>query len=352
MTTPIQEKPTQDPKEKPRRAPAPPKIPVPVGLDVGYGYVKISLGDQSHTFPSLVAPLNPGEREMSLQDHQDIVEVDDQQFLVGPGAAEGGFRFREQYDAWWGSPTYKALLTKASQFIPKGACIVTGLPLHLFIVPQARQQVATLIKHKLHAKSVTVLCQGIGALASAISRDASLKERRIAIADIGTRTTELIGMAKTRFLKERSRGLVFGVAQIFEHLAAQFTQTYGRSLDPYEIDTAYRNQTTLTIRNITLAPKDLHDRLRTYLQQFMDDLHEEMVRTWDIANREESKTIAPQFDLLLFCGGGAPLLEELIKERYPHAHVMPHAHLANAEGYWHMAANQLNAHEPSHGATA
>ena len=326
------------PKAAKVKSPPPPSIPV--GLDLGYGYVKIFFEEQAHTFPSLVAPIDSADLGISFHQPEDIVQVDGQSYLVGQAAAQSEFRFRDQWDSWWNSPAYQALLMKAAQIVPKGATIVTGLPLHLYGTAKNKERVGVLVKQLLKAKSVTVLCQGLGALGQAIKEHPEFLQQRVAIADIGTRTTELVAMARTTFLRHHSQGLLLGTAKIFQRLATQFTETFGRTLDPYEIDEAYRNQHSLTIRNVTLSSKDLYDRLLPLLEDFMEELHGEMARIWDITRRQDPHTLGPEFDSIIFCGVGAHLLTTLLKTRYPHSTILPHSQLANAQGYANLATNQ------------
>ncbi len=89
-------------------------------LDVGYGYTKImdSSGAQ-HIFPSLVAPGDIGSIDLGIASAAcPAVFLDGVEYIVGENAATREFRFVEQYDSWWTSVRFRAIIQYASKFIP------------------------------------------------------------------------------------------------------------------------------------------------------------------------------------------------------------------------------------------
>ena len=55
-----------------------------VAIDVGYGYTKILTQEgQAHVFPSLVAPAELSNIDLSLSDSQETVKLEGAEYIVG-----------------------------------------------------------------------------------------------------------------------------------------------------------------------------------------------------------------------------------------------------------------------------
>ncbi|HBP88751.1 MAG TPA: hypothetical protein DD706_13755 [Nitrospiraceae bacterium] len=315
-----------------------PPIPLAlVGLDVGYGYVKIALEDRIVTYPSVVSPIEPTSISLTLGDQSNVIDLEGQQYQVGEDAVTAAFRFQEQYDSWWVSPAYKALVAFASRHIPPGSYLVTGLPLHIYTVTKAQSQVQTLVRSILRAKRVDVLSQGIGAYCYVLKQYPDLHGCRIALVDIGMRTTELIGMSGAQFLPRLSGGLVVGIGTLLQKAAKTVSQKLGRTIDPYEIDWALRQVKPLHVRGTTLNHDDVNEILRSDFKDFVARIQQEMTRLWD--NR------ASGFDEIVFCGGGSAVLKDAFKALYSNALFLENATFANVKGYLQYA--QWQQHDTS-----
>ncbi len=330
MSTDTQTAPTtRKPQTTKTKKSATPHSPTLVGLDVGYGYVKIAWDNQVVTYPSVVSPLEPTSISLTLGDQSNMVDVEGQQYQVGEDAVTAAFHFQEQYDSWWVSPAYKALVAFAHRHIPPGSYLVTGLPLHIYTASKAQTHIQALVRHILRAKHVDVLSQGIGAYCYVLNQFPDLHGCRIALVDIGMRTTELVGMAGTQFLPRSSTGLVIGIGTLFQKAAQTVSQKLGRTTDPYEIDWAFRQIRPLHVRGATLNHEDIKDILKTDRTDFVSKIQQEMTRLWD----EQ----ASDFDEIIFCGGGSALLQQDFQALYPNALFLQDAAFANVKGYLQYA---------------
>ncbi|GJL61874.1 MAG: hypothetical protein NPIRA04_05280 [Nitrospirales bacterium] len=326
----------QNPKAQTNKTkkPSPPVPPTLVGLDVGYGYVKIAWDDRIVAYPSVVSPIEPNSISLTLGDQSNVVDLEGQQYQVGEDAVTAAFRFQEQYDSWWVSPSYKALVTFAHRHIPAGSFLVTGLPLHMYTSTKAQAQIQTLVKQILRAKHVEVLSQGIGAYCYVLGQYPDLHGGRIALVDIGMRTTELIGMSGTQFLPRSSTGLVMGIGTLLQKAATTVSQKLGRTIDTYEIDWAIRQIKPLHVRGTTLNHEDVMEIIMSDRKDFAANVQREMTRLWNDR--------ASNFDEIIFCGGGSVILQEDFQTLYPNALFLEDSALANVKGYLQYAQWQNN----------
>src|SRR5262245_730736 len=95
----------------------------------------------------------------------------------------------ESPHGWWTSTVYKAIIAHAKKWIPARSSIVTGLPLHNYIAPDARDIVKDIVKSGLQAKDVMIVPQGVGAYFS--DPAFASPTTKVAVVDVGTWTTEL-----------------------------------------------------------------------------------------------------------------------------------------------------------------
>ena len=309
---------------KPLGNPPPPSMLI--GLDIGYGYTKfVSHDHQRMILPSLVAPADMHTFSLGLGDNGHTVTVDGADYVVGEGAVSRGFRFSEEYDGWWTSVRYKALIQYLKQFIPPHSHVCSGLPLHVFNAVKAHEQVQDVIRHGLRASRVTLMPQGVGAFCAATTMDESLKLGRVGIVDIGGRTTELVTLCDGNFLAHQSKGLVLGVSTLFQKAAVQLTTHTERTIDAYEFDWAFRQTKPIMIKGEPVSQEILTRVVQPLIAPFLDELFRDMTTLWG--------TGAPGLDRLVFCGGGAALLQEQLSAFRSHYTVMPDSQFANALGY-------------------
>lgn len=296
-------------------------------IDIGYGHTKIiAEGKTPIVFPSMVAPADLQAIHVGLGHQGSTVTVDHVDYIVGEQALHRGFRFTEEYDGWWTSVRYRALIQYASQYIPAGSHIVTGLPIHVFHSPAAHQQVQDVIRRGLKASQVTLLPQGVGAFIADIRHDEALNHGRVALIDIGSRTTELVAFAEGNYLHHASKGLIHGIAPLYQQLAERMRTNGTHAIDPYEVEAAYLGLRPIRLNGQQIGHEELHEQMDALVQPWLDTLWTQMSQLWGDG--------APTYDRVVYCGGGAVLLGPLLTTRFRQdATVLPDSQLANAMGY-------------------
>lgn len=299
------------------------------GLDLGYGYTKIVLpGDQRISFPSAVAPITP-----SIVDHygplagDDEVNVDGIHCIVGRRAIGLSERFDNLSPVWWITPPFKAIIAMAAKTIPPQSAVMTGLPLNIYAAQNARSIVTNLIKTGLKAKHVEVMPQGVGAFYA----DPSLNHQglKVAIVDIGARTTEFVAMSGGNYQTEDSRGIVLGVSDIYATAASELTPKLGRQVDAYEVERACRGEGEILHHGAPYDLKPIKEQVQRLAKDRAGDILHELVSLWGQQ--------APKYDRVIFCGGGAQLLFPHLKSYRTGTLLMPHAQFANATGFYAIA---------------
>lgn len=315
-----------------RRYAPPPTTQEPIkaaplySLDVGYGYTKIlTPTGQHHLFPSLVAEGDLSTFNLGLVPANNTVIVDGVDYLVGDAALSRGSRFTEEYDSWWTSPRYKALIQYASQFIPAKSRVLTGLPLHIYNSVKAHQQVSDILRRGLRAQEITILPQGVGAFCYAIDQDPTFREGRTGLVDIGMRTTDLVSFSDGQYLPHTSSGLILGVGTIFREVAEQLSTQHGRKIDAYEVDWAVRGTRPLKIKGEILTESALTKLLQPCIKPTAERLFREMTHLWGPG--------APSMDRLVFCGGGTTLFATWLSTFRSSYALLSNSQFANAAGY-------------------
>lgn len=300
-----------------------------IGLDVGYGYTKIVFEDgQRIIYPSLVAPVAVTSIDLGLSLSKSAVQVEGADYVVGEEAVQAGWRFREQYDGWWTSPTFKALVAFAARHVPEGAHVFTGLPLHVYASAAAQTQVAEVVRKGLRTNQVTVFPQGVGAFFAAIAAQPGSEEGRNAFVDIGMRTTEFVGMSNRQYLSDLSCGQVLGVTELFTRVAESLTHQHERTIDPYEVDLAIQDLRPIKVKGDNIPPKVIDETIQPLLKPFAERILGEMARLWGPG--------APSFDRVIFCGGGALMLKPYLSGFRGNVEFLKDSQYANACGYLHF----------------
>ncbi len=302
-----------------------------IGLDIGYGFTKIVREDgECIRFPSAVAAIAPTAIESyGGPTADDEVVVERVRCIVGDRAIGKSDRFPNLHNVWWTGTAYKAIIAHATQWIPPQSTVVTGLPLHTFFAPEARAIVHDIVKSGMKAKTVLVSPQGVGAYYS----DPTIQHptNKVAIVDVGTWTTELIGMAGNDFLAHVSAGLVLGVSDIFATVAQELKEKLGRTVDPYEVERAARGEGDIRAQGRAYPQTAIDERITQLAKERASQILAKMTDLWGLHGAD--------FETILFCGGGAQLLFPYLKTYREGVVLLKDAQFANARGFLQIADN-------------
>lgn len=318
---------------------------LPIGLDVGYGFVKVTDGESGYVFPSVVGeghtqPVFRAEpqRRSSIDDLR--VGMDGRVFFVGKAAIRHSrLAFRDLSPSRAEADDLRILSYAALGLFSTGPVnqfeVVTGLPPgrmylapaladmlrgthHLTLYHQQRQQ-----EVDIQVSRVEVVPQPLGTYwAQAMQAGGGINEAglgRIGVIDIGFRTTDLAAIEDGEFIPEKSRTVAVGLATAYDDIANRLLVEHGLEREPHALDEAViRGRVNVGGRIIDITSMRSEVFAQLGLKIFV-----EVNSTWRILD----------FDRLLVSGGGGQALSTYLLQRLPQAELVPDAITANSKGY-------------------
>jgi plasmid segregation protein ParM len=320
-----------------------------LGVDIGFGYTKVTRGQGVVVFPSQAGPAvrrhESGLNVRSLDYHL-LRPVD---YFVGQLAVQQMVGDTDRAADWVGTEAYTALLWTAlaavTQTFSTGYTVVTGLPInHLHRADELRGILAQRHQVQLNGgdvvktidvSAVRVIAQGIGALLSTVISDGGtvtdaeqVKRGRGAILDIGSKTTGLVSVEGIHEVAAETASVAVGTwdveSAVRRHLAESFPG-WGEKVSAHELMTcilerrAYDRNEAIDLTGIVGDALDL--AARRVLGQAS--------ALWNDGRHLRR---------IIVCGGGGPLFFGHIKARYPHAELIGgDPRFANVVGYFRLA---------------
>ncbi|WP_447974620.1 ParM/StbA family protein [Nitrospira sp. Kam-Ns4a] len=297
--------------------------PAAIGLDVGYGDVKLVTPVERVSYASLIAPID--SRAQVAEDDSDIVTINGTRYLVGDGVLSHGQRLKdhEGIDEWWESEAYRALLARTQAALPRSGHVVVCIPARAFS-SDAVTRVRRIVQSVLDAQTVDVIAQGTAAAIGHFLRTGREPQsgETTGIIDVGSRTTEVIGLDGRRPVFPKTTGLLFGLSRVWETVARQAGEELHRTVDPREVALAVRQRRPLRTRGRMFPIESLLTEVQAAANAIAHDLIAEIERVWP-----------PEFpETVLLAGGGAHYLADSLKAWRPDLVVLPEPEWANAMG--------------------
>ena len=341
---------------------------LPVGFDPGFGNVKAAMVNGSRRMATMPSVVGVGETDLGLLSNfnvpgmrrrthamPDVVEFDGLQYLAGEHVADYGRPIeRMDFLRLAGGPELRTLFYAVMHRLlgpgghgPLG--VIVGLPVEIMLdreralVTRKELRKWMVGGHRfrvngedvvLEVEKVDVLAQPAGAFfAWALSDDGrwmrplSELKHTIAVCDIGFNTLDLFTLRKGQVVARFTQGDTMGMRRAAEHIVRVVRQRFGASLSLHEADALLR------MRRPELATADGVVDMRPVVRQALDTTAAAVVafveRQWGNARR---------FARVLFTGGGAEVLRDVLMAQYPHGIVLDDAVTANALGLARYAA--------------
>ncbi|MFZ5818149.1 MAG: hypothetical protein ACOY93_23095 [Bacillota bacterium] len=323
----------------------------PVGIDVGYGYVKVFDGEDWISFPSVVglahetlgfAGLSNGARTRTMS-----ITVDGQTYHVGELAMrQSAFAFRSLSQSRLEANEFKILfLTGLGLVTDRPAVsmhVVTGLPPGLLYQEKAVAQLLKgdhrvvlrlgkeIVERTLTVESLRILPQPMGTyLGEALDargqvKDEGLVYSRTALVDIGHGTTDLAIAEGGEYVPHLSRTLPVGLATAQAEVSDRLRRELGIVREAYQLDDAMvtgKLKVAGQVRDISAIRDQTYKSLAT---KILTEVHS----SWDVG----------AVDTILFTGGGSKALERFLLSQFPNARLVEPAQTANVRGYFTWAA--------------
>ncbi|HEX6988140.1 MAG TPA: ParM/StbA family protein [Bacillota bacterium] len=319
-----------------------------VGVDLGYGYVKLSSGETELSFPSVVGVGQHLHYQSELRIHQDplanmTVEVGGNRYFVGDLAIrQSGIAARSLDADRVGDRNAQVLLLAGLGMLTtwdkEAYAVVTGLPTSAFAADAERWQEALKGIHQvqfgtngvvkpreIEIAKVRVIPQPFGSLYDQVLDaqgnvvDQDLAAMRIGIVDIGFKTSDLVVADGLEYIDHLSRSTTTAMSTAYDLIAEELRRTLHVHRENYELDRVIREG------KIRLAGKvhDLADARVHAFRSVAAKILTEIESLWDFQS----------LDMIMITGGGGAALAQYLTGEFPHAHVVKDPQMANARGY-------------------
>jgi plasmid segregation protein ParM len=313
-----------------------------VGLDVGYGYTKATNGFKSVVLPSVVGPSVDIKYQNGLitAGRGLKVEIGDRRQFIGELA-----RLQSPFTT---SPLARErdldivrilALTAIHQVHAEGGLVelVTGLPVSWY---DDREELIDALRgchdYRVNGEPITVkirdvhvVPQPFGTLFAVLLTERGilgdpeqLADRKVAVIDVGTYTTDYALSDALRYIETRSGSTEAAMSQVYRMLLRKVETDYGIDIDLNEAELAARDgEITAYGEALNVSP---------LVRAAIDDVAETIVAEAESLWPDRGRTFAQIF----VTGGGAPLMYGPLVDIFPHAHLVAEPQMANADGFY------------------
>lgn len=326
-----------------------------IGIDVGYGFVKVTDGEAGYSFPSVVGEghtkptFSTRMGQFSAIDHLKV-GIGKRIYFVGKAAIRHSkFVYRDlSYNRSVGED-FEILFFSALSLFSGGAStefnVVTGLPVERMHMAEnlvrriKGERTITLYRDgnsrdiQLNVRDVEIVPQPLGTYWSQFSglwgqEAESLPEGRIGIVDIGFRTTDLAAIEDSEYIPEKSKSLSVGLATAYSEIGLSLASQYGLEKESYALDGI------VIKRKINVAGEsiDITDIVNDAFEKLATNILVEINSQWRVSD----------FDSIIISGGGGHAISQYLLPQLSQAKLVSDPITANCRGYLAWASRLWN----------
>lgn len=326
--------------------------PKSVGIDLGYGFVKLVAGEEELAFPSVVGPGHQLAYQSDFQlssgplDHL-AIKLNNREYFVGNLAIrQSGIASRSLDQNRVTDINSKILMLTAlsllSQWENQVFNLITGLPTSYFAAYKndwaaslfgqfvvSFNDGTTYKQKKFSIDAVKIVPQPFGTLydqmlnqyGKAVLTD--FADMKIGILDIGFKTTDFAVADQLEYIQHLSFSTNIALSSAYKIIGDRLREEYIIDKEDYELDRIIERN------SVRVAGKsyDLTDLKRESFDLIAGRIITELDSRWDFK----------EFDLILIAGGGGQALAEFILPKFPNAVLVEGAQHANARGFHKLA---------------
>ncbi len=330
-----------------------------VGMDIGYGNLKIAFGESSDAgpfceiYPACAVPADLVATSMFGSDVENEtgirVQVNGSEWMAGvPGDAVQRHAPRQLHEGYVGSDAWTALAYAGLLMTGKTVIdmLVVGLPVRHY-EDQVRRDALKNLLQKVHAvlpnrtievKKVQVVPQPVGAYVDALNgswcpeiTQERLAEETCLVVDPGFFSLDwTLVRAGGRYASLASGSSLFAVSQIIAEARKQIVNEYGKPP---------------TVAQLESCLQDGRERLFVFDKEiFLAPIFAKAAQITGGEAFSEMRGMLRQLDepinFIVLAGGGASLYAPLAKEIYADSQILisDRPELANAHGFWALGA--------------
>lgn len=314
-----------------------------VGIDVGYGFLKVTDGIENFTIPSVIGNAVDLTFDMgyTTKDLTNIkVEVDGEEYFVGELAIEQSEHpYRSlSTDRTTDMVTKVMFLTSLallSEHAVESFVVVTGLPVKDYTMFKqvyvdnftgTHEVLLHGEKKIIHIEKVVVVPQPYGAFCEGLfdeegNIDENFAENHVGIIDIGFGTSDFIQVKNYRYSERFSSTSPNGISSIYRDTANYLNTHYAIHKEDFELENIVRTG-QLKIRGGGI---DISEPLKDSKRSLAKKVANEIKSLW---------SNLPEISLIIITGGGGALLYEELAELLGDDIVLAeNPQLANVRGY-------------------
>ena len=328
-------------------------FPKQVGIDLGYGYVKVTDGQKEYLFPSTVGlgtELKFNSLLLNFKKPTDnlVITVDNKKYVVGDLA----IRQSQMVTRSLGRNRVEdisakvLLLAGLALFAENGEQkfnVVTGLPVDYY---QLYKDDWALLMQGTHAikfgsgseerpKIITIdniqmIPQPFGTLYDRkLDSEGTLLENELAglkvgIVDIGYKTSDLALADDLEFVGRQSISSEIAMSTAYNLIAQKIQEKFKLEKETYEMDKIVESG----VVRVAGVPHDISEFKKEAFSLLADKIATEVNSIWD--KRE--------IDVILLTGGGGKAISEYFLPKFPQAVLVNGPQFANVRGYLKLAS--------------
>jgi plasmid segregation protein ParM len=316
-----------------------------VGLDIGYSDTKAVSDKIQKIFASVTG--TPDESDFAFSENGAIVLESPDYVLVGAAAVRKSRHAPRWEDRDWIKTDeyyhlFLAALTEITKATSADMWIVTGLPIAFYSDKDILREIM-IGEHRperkdrgwaqiFRVKDVRVIPQPFGCLLSeainnsGVVANANLLNGEVGIIDVGGKTTNLLSVSEASEVRPETASVSKGAWDVVRAVADWLTANTKLQPRDHQIVDHIKGVKSLKERGQEL---DLAPVINAELGPMAKEVIAKATQLWNGGDA---------LDAILVSGGGAHLIGDAIKKRFPHARVVRGDPVyANALGYWRFA---------------
>jgi plasmid segregation protein ParM len=322
-----------------------------IGLDVGYGFVKVTDGNVGYTFPSVIGEGGSFQDILSFRkDTNKIenlrIEYKNKAYNVGEAAIKhSNYLYRDMSLSRSYGDDFSILFITALSLFHNGYenqfRVVTGLPperMHLSReirdVLKGEHMVSVYEngepkKITINIADVAIIPQPIGTFWAEYSQkimdSKEIEQGKIGVVDIGFGTSDFAVIEDQEYIPGKSITVSIGMSMAYKEISKAILTEYGIAKQSHSLD-EYIIKGKLKKAGTTYDITGLLDRCYERLAQ---NILVEINSSWSV----------DEFDKILFTGGGINALDKFLIPKFAQGIKVSDPFIANSLGYYSWGEN-------------
>jgi len=324
-----------------------------VGIDLGYGYVKVTDGQTAHVFPSTVGigqKIRFKSLLTSFQKPTDniVITVDNKKYFIGDLAIKQSEIVsrslgRNRIEDTSAKVLLLAALALYSDKDDQSFSVITGLPVDYYSTFRDDWSELMLGMHAVKIENgqekskiiridkLQIIPQPFGTLYDKVldsegePLDENFNDMKVGIVDIGFKTSDFAVADNLEFIDKLSKSSEIAMGTSFNILSDKFREKYLINRESYELDKVVETGILKVAGEII----NVEDTINESFAILADKVATEINSLWD--KRE--------MDKIILTGGGGEAIAKYLLPKFANMELIQGAQFANVRGYQKLCCN-------------